>query len=290
MIKSMTGYGRSEEGGFKVEIRCLNHRFCDIVIKLPPYLASLEESIRKSAQDQLQRGRIEISITQQNKGSGSRRQVFEVNEKLANDYLKVLKRMSKSLGIPFSIGIEFLAKTPGIVQFREPQIDINSVSPIIHKIVVKALCDVKIKRLREGKHIGADINKRLRKVAIAVHNIVIRGPIVVERYKHTLEKRLKNILNKSPLDKDQTLNEVAIFAERSDVTEEIVRLKSHLKQFRLSLKKNTTIGQELNFILQEMTREVNTIGSKGNDYRITKSVIIVKGELEKMRQQVQNIV
>ncbi len=287
-MKSMTGFGSSENNNFKVQIRALNNRFCEVIVKMPVNLFSLEESIRKIIQDKLKRGRIEVSITQSSYNNINN-DIFKINNKLAQSYVSVLKKISAELDIPFKVGIEFIAKIPGIVQ-QEESIDLTRVMPVLKTLVIKAVDDLNYIREKEGKVIEKDFAKRLKKIEIILQEVIKKTPLVVSIYKKNLEKRLKKILeNNTNLDKKQVLNEVAIFAERSDITEEVIRLGSHLKQFNHNLSKDMPVGRTLDFILQETNREINTIGSKANDAQISQKVILIKAELEKLREQVQNV-
>lgn len=290
-MKSMTGFGTSESNGFKVEIRALNHRYCEVVVKLPSNLMSLEKEVTRIVQEQLQRGRIEVSITQLNNNNHLKKDIFKVNKKLAEAYLNVLKKMSVEYSLPYEVGVEFIAKVPGIIQQEEISVDISRIAPILKNLLLKALSQVNYTRAKEALALKTDFIKRIKKIEITSQEIMKLAPKVVNSYKRGLENRLKKLLNDTvDLDKKQILNEMAIFAERSDITEEIVRLNSHLKQFKANLNKNIPVGRILDFILQEMNREINTIGSKANDYQISQRVVMIKNELEKLREQAQNIV
>jgi uncharacterized protein (TIGR00255 family) len=288
-MKSMTGFGSSEGNGYKMEIRTVNHRFCEASVKMPANLAPLEKEMIKIIQDRLQRGRIEVSITQLNHDN-IKMDIFKVNKKLATAYLKVLKDMSREFNLRHDVCVEYIAKVPGIIQQQEGAVDLRREWTGLKKLLLAAITKVNSTREKEAVALKKDFVKRIRMVEITAGEIKKLAPLVADNYQKNLESRLKKMLNNNvQFDQKQILNETAVFAERSDITEEIVRLESHLKQFKAHLDKNIAIGRILDFILQEMNREVNTIGSKANDYNISQKVVMIKNELEKIREQAQNI-
>lgn len=285
----MTGFGSSEGKGFKVEIRALNHRFCEVIIKMPPNLFALENGIRKIVKHNLKRGRIEVSITQLNRDS-IKKDLFTVNRSLTKAHINVLKKISAEFNIPFKVGVEFVAKIPGVIQQQEKSLDLTRMVPILRKLTMEAIDNLNYIRNKEAEEIKKDFISRIKKLEVILHQIKKHAPVVVNLYRRNLENRIKRMLKDDVnLDRRQILNEVTIFAERSDITEEIIRLGSHLKQFKYNVGQNMPIGRTLDFILQEMNREVNTIGAKANDYKISQKVVLIKAELEKLREQAQNI-
>lgn len=290
IMESMTGYGRGEEDGIRAEIRSINHRYCEINIKLPMLLLPLEDEVRKIIQEKLKRGHIDVNVSLESKTT-LKKILFKVNKELAQAYTSVLIKMAKDLDMPANISLEFLLnKVPDIIQVEETPVNLMKVVPDLRKAVFQAINNVKMIRHREGKAIESDFAERLDFLNGVVSEIAQLAPEVVEKYRKNFEERIKAVLKGQQVDHSLLMHEVAFYAERIDITEEIVRLNSHIKQFTQIIRKNAPVGRELDFTLQEMNREINTIGSKAGDTFISQKVIQVKGELEKLREQVQNIV
>lgn len=289
-MESMTGYGRGEEGGIRAEIRSINHRFCEISIKIPGLLLPLEDEVRKMIQEKLKRGHIDVNITLESRTT-LKKILFKVNKELAQSYTSVLIKMAKDLDMPANITLEFLLnKVPDIIQVEESPVNLLKVVPDIKKAIYQAIGNVKMIRHREGKAIERDFAERLGIIEDMVKDISQLAPQAVEKFKKNFAERINGILNGREVDHSLLMHEMAFYAEKVDITEEIVRLQSHLKQFLQILKKNEPVGREIDFTLQEMNREINTIGSKADDVLISQKVIQVKGELEKLREQTQNVV
>ncbi|MBI5554239.1 MAG: YicC family protein [Elusimicrobia bacterium] len=289
-MESMTGYGRGEEGGIRAEIRCTNHRYCEIGLKMPTLLLPLEDEVRKIIQEKLKRGHIDINITLESKTT-LKKILFKVNKDLAQAYTSVLIKMAKELDMPANISLEFLlSKVPDIIQVEETPVNLMKVVPDLKKAIFQSVNNVKMIRHREGKAIENDFIDRLDVISGVVSEIEQMTPQVIQKYRQSFEDRIKGLLKGQVVDNNQIMQEVAFYAEKVDITEEIVRLHSHLKQFGQIIKKVVPVGRELDFTLQEMNREINTIGSKVDEIVISQKVIQVKGELEKLREQVQNIV
>ncbi|MFH1783388.1 MAG: YicC/YloC family endoribonuclease [bacterium] len=288
-MQSMTGFGSCEGSSFKITIRSLNHRFCEVTVKMPASMLAIEDDIKKLVKKHLKRGRIEVSITKVERDVSHQDQ-FIVNMTLARSYLNSLKKMSSDLGIAFDAGIDSIAKVPGVVSQKETSVELKQIVPVLNKLMLKAIDNVNYIRDREAKEIKKDFSSRIKILERIVRDIGRRAPGVVSEYASRLKKRVsrlsKNLVN---FDSKQLLAEVTVFAERSDITEELVRLNSHVKQFRGTMAQKTPTGRTLDFILQEMHREVNTIGSKANDFNISQHVVVLKAELEKLREQVQNV-
>lgn len=289
-MESMTGYGRGEEGGIRAEIRSINHRFCEVNIKLPALLLPLEDEVKKMIQEKLKRGHIDVNITLESRTT-LKKILFKVNKELAQAYTSVLIKMAKDLDMPANISLEFLlGKVPDIIQVEETPVNLLKVVPDIKKAIYQAISNVKMIRHREGKAIERDFAERLETIETMVKEIAQLAPQAVEKFRKGFEERINGLLKDRQIDHSLLMHEMAFYAEKVDITEEIVRLQSHLKQFLQILKKDDPVGREIDFTLQEMNRETNTIGSKADDVLISQKVIQVKGELEKLREQAQNVV
>ena len=289
-MESMTGYGRGEEGGLRVEVRSTNHRYCEINIKIPTLLLPLEDEVRKIIQEKLKRGHIDVNISLESRTT-LRKLLFKVNKDLAQAYTSVLIKMAKDLDMQANISLEFLLnKVPDIIQVEETPVNLMKIVPDLKQAIFQAINNVKMIRNREGKAIERDFQERLEMLGGVVGEIAEQAPQVADKYHKNFEERIKTFLKGQQVDHNLLMHEVAFYAEKVDITEEIVRLNSHIKQFSQIIKKNVPVGRELDFTLQEMNREINTIGSKADDVSISQKVITVKGELEKLREQSQNIV
>lgn len=289
--KSMTGFGRGEAvaGGrqWTAEIRCVNHRYLDLKIKLPKGYAGLEEKVRKRLSSTLQRGRVDVllSVT----GDFSDLQKIEVNSSLANAYSNALAGLGTALDLEDNTTLSQLAFYPDVLVLKQQDEDLDSVWPAMEQALQQALVTCDIMRSEEGQAMAADLLERLDHFSGVVHEIADSIPDLLKRRQQNLEERLQKLLDNVQLDPQRLAQEVAILADKTDVTEEIVRLDSHINQFRAFLNAEEATGRKLDFLLQEFLREVNTMASKINDAAIAHLSVELKGELEKMREQVQNI-
>ncbi len=298
MVKSMTGFGRGcyEEENFSVtiEIKTVNHRYSEMAIRLPHFLNPLEDKIRKTIQASVARGRADVFITARYTNQDA--VTVTVDKPLAAAYHEALKEVGNAAGITApSISeqaeILYLARCPDVITAKEGIFDCDTYWPKIRTALVQAVDALMVMREAEGKNIIADFYKRLDIIEQHVSEIEKRSPQVVAEYQAKLSERLDALLadKKIAADPDRVLQEVAIFADRVSITEEIVRLKSHIRQFRVILEASQPVGRKLDFLVQEFNREANTIGSKANDFELAKIVVEVKAEIEKIREQVQNI-
>ncbi len=277
----MTGYGRGISGNFRVDIRSSNHKNLDIQINIPNYLFSYEPEIKKIVKKKFSRGRIEIYVPRQEEDNVSLR----VNKPLAREYYNALVSLQDELSISDSIGIEIIARQKDIFLLDEPEIDISG----FYASLDSALVELSKSRVEEGENLIQDITERLRLIAEYVADIQQKREVFSANARERLHERLKEFLGDIVIDETRLIQETALLVERSDITEEIVRLKSHIKQFENVLKSGGAIGKKLDFIIQELRREINTIGSKAQDAGITNDVVEVKHELEKIREQIQNL-
>lgn len=291
-MRSMTGYGRGEvkEEGyhFIVELRSVNHRNLDPVIRLPRDLMAHEDAVRKKLQEKLYRGRVEAYINEEK--SGSRRKKVVVDEEIAAAYCRAVEQLEETF-LPGSGGLtaDKLAAFPDVLVLEKDERDNEMISSLVLLAVSAALEDLLEQRQGEGSRLGADLARRLQTLGELCVAIKEKSSLVPERYRQKLAARLEEIHDGRDYDRQRFFTEVALFAERSNIDEEIVRLESHLEAFRLEMGKEGAIGRKLDFLLQEMNRETNTIAAKGNDTDISRLIIDAKSEIEKIREQVQNI-
>jgi uncharacterized protein (TIGR00255 family) len=287
----MTGFGRGEieEGGrvFSVEIRCVNNRYLDVKLKLPRGVQAFEERIRKLVGAVHQRGRVDLQLSIN--GGGARKQRVLLNEELAASYSEALTRLSERFGLGLELTPQELASFPDVMVREEEPEDIEALWIPVEKALQEALENCDAMRQQEGGALATDLLQRLEHFADVVGIIEERIPELVLQRQSALQERLAKLLDSVTLDQDRLAQEVAILADKTDVTEEIVRLHSHMEQFSAFLKEDGAIGRKLDFLIQEFLREVNTTVSKISDAGIAQHTVELKSELEKMREQVQNI-
>ncbi len=292
MVKSMTGYGRGEssEGGFGliVELRALNHRYLDLVIRMPKELSSFEDTVRKQIKEELFRGRIEVYVTIHETVHTARSVI--IDENLAKAYLEAFQALRESLSLDEEKWTaSSLASLPDVLQINKNEIEPERVSSVLKSGLEEALIRLNLQRKREGERLEVDIARRIEIVKEMVHNMKDKSPQVLKDYQKRLDNRLRELHNCSDYDKQRFFTEVAFFAERSNIDEELVRLQSHLHTFKEDLSKDDGLGRKLDFLAQEINREINTIASKSNDLEISRMVVESKSEMEKIREQIQNI-
>ena len=291
MIRSMTGFGRGnyEESGrsFVIEIKSVNHRYLDVNVKFPRAMISLEERIRKAISEKISRGKIDVFVTQNNYEKED--MVASFNEHLADSYVKCLEEIRDRYSVRDDISVSLIAKFPDVISLQKDEQDLEELwktAEVPLKMAIDALVAM---REREGEKLKEDIVTRCNNISELVEKVELRAPLVVKEYKERLEQRLKELLNGAVIDENRVAMEIAIFADRSNIDEEIVRLKSHIAQMIENTKMEESVGRKLDFILQELNRETNTIGSKANDAELVQIVLNMKNEIEKIREQVQNV-
>jgi uncharacterized protein (TIGR00255 family) len=291
MANSMTGFGRGEASGFgyqfSVELKAVNHRFLEMVVRLPRNFTGFEERVRKILQERFQRGRLEVHINIMETEETMR--LVKVDKELALSYDKALKDLASALHTAYDTDIYRLVALPEVLSVQEPEIELDTLWGVCAEALLKATEGFGQMRRTEGEKLSIDLLERMDKIAEHLKVISDRAPYVVTDYKDRLQERIQTLLSGVELDPVRLANEVAYFADRASITEELVRFDSHLAQTRESLRSNTSIGRKLDFLVQEMNREINTIGSKANDLSIGQVVVIVKSELEKVREQIQNL-
>ncbi|WML35148.1 YicC/YloC family endoribonuclease [Clostridium sp. OS1-26] len=291
MIKSMTGFGRGsvEQDGrsFIVEIKSVNHRYCDLNIKMPKSFLSFEDKIRKTVLEKISRGKVDVFITQNKQEKIGVKAVLDEN--LADSYVECLKKIKDKYDIKEGLSISLIAKFPDVVILKQEEEDMESIWETLSNPLKEAIGLLVEMREKEGLKLKKDILSKCDYIKQSLDKIEKRSPFVVSEYKEKLNGRLKELLQDYQVDENRIAMEVAIFGDKACIDEEIVRLNSHLVQLRETFNLDEPIGRKLDFILQEMNRETNTIGSKANDLEITNSVLNIKNEIEKIREQIQNI-
>lgn len=290
-VRSMTGFGRAEieyaGARWSAEIRCINNRFLDAKIKLPHGDQALEDRLRKRLGQFFQRGRVDLTICrcgEENNGIQVR-----VNTELARQYWHALRQVAVSLDFDEQPSLAQICALPDVLTRQQAVFDAEELWPVIAGMVDQAMADCEAMRLREGAALTADLGERLRHFAGVVDAIEAKIPILLQNRQEQLRQRLDKLLAGVQLDPMRLAQEVAILADKSDVSEEIVRLRSHLRQFSAFLEESAAVGRKLDFLVQELLREVNTLASKIADAAIAQSTVELKSELEKIREQIQNI-
>jgi uncharacterized protein (TIGR00255 family) len=291
MIRSMTGFGRGEATGvygrLVVEIKSVNHRFSEVVFRMPRAFMALEEQARKLILAQVSRGRVEVFLTWEPNQAAKG---VQVDKELALAYYNALKALGEEIGSNQAISLDQLAKLPDVLRVEEGSLEPEALWPVLEAALTEAVARLVQMREREGEGLKTDLVARLETLAQLRSQIAERTPLVVAEYKARLEKRLEELLPKNAVvDPIRLAQEVALFADRADISEEMQRLGAHIQAFQKDLNVDEPVGRRLDFLVQEMGREVNTTGSKGNDALIANLVVAAKTELEKIREQVQNI-
>ena len=290
-MRSMTGYGRGEvdhEGvKFSVELNSVNRKQSDVVINLPREFAELEPRIRHAINEKLSRGRTTVIVSSQQGANGTRK--LALDTALARSYHDAMHALQKELNAPGEITIATVLQAPGVMRFSENALDASDAWRAIERALDAALADLIKMREHEGKHLAKDLIQRLKIIRREIKSVRSLFPEVVKKYRAALLERIEKAGLDVSLDDERLLKEIALFADRSDVSEELTRLESHLAQFAHHLRKNEPVGRTLEFMTQEIFRELNTLGAKANDAAISQHVVTCKAELEKIREQIQNL-
>lgn len=292
MIRSMTGYGRAEVTGEEfavtVEARSLNHRHLDIALKLPRSIVSLELEARRLIQGQVQRGRLDVSVGLCSLSAGSGQ--VKVVQAIARQYVELVRGLAAELGVGGTPTAEWLLERPGVLALNEPEPLAPEESwPLLAEALSRALAELSARRETEGKALAEALTGLHDALAVEVERMAARAPARVEHQTARLRERIRKLLGDVTMDEGRLATEVALWAERVDITEELARLRAHLDQFAGLLKEGGAVGRTLEFLIQEMNREVNTVASKADDLELSQSTIAAKGLLEKLREQVLNI-
>ncbi len=291
MLSSMTGYGSAvyedDERRVRCEARSVNHRYLDISIRLPrPYMA-LEERVRRVVSERVARGRIEIFVLVE-EFSGKRR-TMSLDTELLRNYMDAIQEARKIADLEGRLSVDTLVTLPDIIRVTEEEVDVETVWPSFEFALQSTLDKLVEMRRSEGERLASDISARIQWIDGALQQIAQRAPEVVQLYHERLQRRVAEWQNDVSIDPDRIAAEVVLFAERADISEEIVRARSHVQEFLASCQSGSAVGRKLDFLLQELNREINTIGSKANDTEISNHVVAIKSEIEKVREQVQNV-
>ena len=292
MVRSMTGYGRGEEcqAGFRfvVEIKALNHRHRDIIIRMPRDLSGLEDQVRRLIQERLSRGRFEVFVTFET--TDTKRKKVIVDKELAKAYFDALEALNADFSLAKrQVTANELALFPEVLFLEKDELDLETLAPVLQKALSDAISALMRQRNEEGLRLAGNISLKLDLLKQIAENIKDRSPEILNDYRQRLMSRLEELHSGKEFDQQRFFTEVSLFAERCSIDEEIVRLESHIQAFYDDLQNNEVIGRKLDFLLQEMNREVNTISVKGNDLAISHLAVEAKSEIEKIREQIQNI-
>ena len=291
LVKSMTGFGRgaaqSDNFSIVVEMKAVNHRFLEIACRLPKQLLSREDALKKQLQQSISRGKLDVFVTLER--TGTKKAVVKVDKDLAMAYHNSLIELAAACGLPQQVQLREVASFPGVVTVETAEDDEEEIASLLTAATDEAVAHMLTMQEQEGAALAADLSARLDIIEQQLQLVREAAPQVVADQKTRLEQRLSELLGAVPIDEARLANELAVFADRVDITEELTRLASHIQQFRQALAADEPVGRKLNFIQQEMLREANTIGSKASALSINRTVIEVKSELEKIREQIQNI-
>jgi len=291
MIRSMTGYGIGQKvislGRVTAEARSSNHRYLDISLRLPKKLSPFETRIKEMVKVHFSRGRFDISIEMDS--GGKDRFKLEPNIEAAQMYVDALESLKSTLDITGEVTLDLVSRARDVITAKEVEGDVGPLWEEISEVLLSCLEALEAMREREGRNLVLDLKRRLKRIARNTKEVRGRSPSVVEVYRKRLSERLAEMTEGMEIDRSRLHQEVAYFADRSDITEEVVRIDSHLRQFGQMLESDEPVGRKMDFLLQEIHREVNTISAKANDVVISQKVVEIKAELERMREQIQNI-
>ncbi|MFT3838140.1 MAG: YicC/YloC family endoribonuclease [Myxococcaceae bacterium] len=289
--RSMTGFGsgRASVGTeeISVELKAVNHKFCEVKVRLPRELSSLEPVAAKQVKDRVARGAIDVTLRRASSTQSG--DVPKVDLALAKHYRAALSEIAKATGVPDQPELRDIALQAGVLRLEEPAVDLDSAQKALHTALAQALDGLSAMRAHEGDAIAADLHSRLAKLRALVAQLELLAPRAVDEYKTRLNKRIAELSGGLQLEPARLVQEVALFADRTDVAEELTRLAAHFTQFDALLKGDEPAGRKLDFLVQEMHREVNTTGSKSQHPEISSRVVELKSELERLREQVQNV-
>jgi len=291
LVKSMTGYGRAVEtvGGreFTVELRSVNNRYLDCTVKLPRSLSFAEDAVKQAVKNTISRGKVDVFISVHSEGAADVK--VSLNAAMVEGYLSAMKQMVADYGVQDDISVSVISRMPEVFSVEKPEVDEEQLRSDLMSVVDKALAGYDAMRAAEGKALENDLRSRGNTILELVSQVEAGNGQTVIDYRTRLENKLREVLANTAIEESRILTEAAIFADKVAVDEETVRLRSHLEQMDTMLTSGGAIGRKLDFLLQEMNRETNTIGSKCTDVRLARIVVDIKAELEKIREQTQNI-
>jgi len=291
MIKSMTGYGcaKGESGkiGISIELRSVNNRFLDCSIRIPRVYTVVEDALKSLVQKHISRGKVDVYVTLDTSNADD--VIIEVNQPVAASYMKALEELSELYDVKNDVTALSLSRFQDVLRIEKAEADTDELSADLCSVLEEALCGYDKMRLVEGEKLYNDISSRLDEIERLTAMAKERSPVTVKAYRDKLTARMREVLQNTEIDENRILMEAAIFADKVAVNEEIVRLRSHVSQLRDMLLSDEPVGRKLDFLIQELNREANTLGSKGNDSEMARIVIDLKAEIEKIREQVQNV-
>ena len=291
MVKSMTGYGRAEETvngcTITVELRSVNNRYLDCSVRIPRLYLFAEDAIKSRVQNTISRGKVDVFVTLDN--AGADKVQVSVNKPVADGYYAALTKLAEEYHLSNDISVSLLSRFPDVLLAEKAEEDVEQMAKDICSVLDRALADFDQMRTREGERLRDDILSRAETIESKVALVEERSPQTVSEYRARLEAKMNEVLSNTQIDPARILTEAAIFADKIAVDEETVRLRSHIGQLREMLAKGGATGRKLDFLIQEFNREANTIGSKCSDIEIARHVVDIKAEIEKIREQVQNI-
>ena len=291
MIKSMTGYGRAVETvngrEFTVELRSVNNRYLDCSVKMPRSVSFAEEAVKQAVKQSVSRGKVDVFITIKSENSDDTK--ITLNTSILEGYLAAMRQMVDEFQVRDDISVSTVSRLPEVFSVEKPEVDEDQLKADLMSVVDKALAGYDAMRTVEGQALDADLRRRGNTILELVSQVEAGNAQTVVDYRTRLENKLKEVLANTSIDESRILTEAAIFADKVAVDEETVRLRSHLQQMNSMLSSGGAVGRKLDFLLQEMNREANTIGSKCTDVRLARIVVDIKAELEKIREQTQNI-
>ncbi len=291
MIKSMTGYGRAVETvsgrEFSVELRSVNNRYLDCTVKLPRSVSFAEEAVKQAVKRRVSRGKVDVFISIRSENGDDT--TVTLNTAVLEGYLSAMRQMVTDFGVADDISVSTVSRLPEVFTVEKPEVDEEQLQKDLLQVLEKALEGYDAMRITEGAALDADLRSRGQTILELVSQVEAGNGQTVTDYRTRLENKLKEVLSATNIDESRILTEAAIFADKVAVDEETVRLRSHLKQMNTMLSDGGAVGRKLDFLLQEMNREANTIGSKCTDVKLARIVVDIKAELEKIREQTQNI-
>ncbi len=291
MIRSMTGFGKAEarfrNGRIIIELKSVNHKFFDATLKLPNNIAVFEDSIKEALQRKIKRGKVNLNLIYD--GALLKGERMRIDKLAAKNYYEELSGLKRYLGLKDEIAIKDILDLPGILSCEVGEKSLAKVWPKIKLALDKVIDKLLADREKEGRSIYIDLKKRAKSIEGMLALIKARAHLNIEEYRKRFAERVKDLTSGRDIDMGRLEMEVAIFAKNSDISEEITRLKNHLSNFNKTIYGNDEVGKKIDFIAQELHREINTIGSKASDFKISKNVIEIKGEIEKIREQAKNL-
>lgn len=291
MIRSMTGFGKKmavwHETSVSVEMRSVNHRFLEVAVRVPRSMAELEDGIKKAVQQRCRRGRIDVTVSIHGGRTGGK--TLQLDRNLAKQYHQALRDLKKSLRLGGTVDVGLLAGFRELFSLSDEPVNLSELHDLILELAGGALNELEQMRRQEGQALATDFTHHVHRLREHTQQIGERAPRLAEENYLRMQNRLEKLMATGIPDQPRLLQELALFADRCDISEELVRLESHMVQFEHTLKSKDAVGKTLEFLLQEVGREVNTIGSKANDAAVAQLVVAMKAEVEKMREQVQNV-